>query len=509
MAGEKEIHGLEHLGRCYDVLDFDPFNINASGKIYNAIEAVGEGVPTREQGQYKVPVGVSATSVFSTEVKQFESKIFTSYDFQSELTKTIEANTGVAGLFEFSASTTFKEVTQTTESRERVFTYVIVFVQNHKVALNLDWAKDHPLSRDFTTAVARLPLDGGNAYVDFVRKFGTHFLSRASLGGMAIQRVSTTVEKLMSSKQVRETFETEASIEIKKFKAGTKHSDIKDGREQREKNTELKWSEIIFRGGIGETQQISSDWFQQLEERPALVARDTTLERLSRLLTPEFFHEDGDIGTKRKLLDQATTTYIVQRGGDVGGRIHYGRPVKLLTRIGNREVYFEPAHAKDVSHDAMVDRLYPHSPDSHPHAGARLAKVVLEAASEKRGPDDEILSTSNQLLNLQVEQAGGKYLKQPSGSREGALSGKLDFSSDPKSKTAQWSVRVVGASGPARPLMSGDVVLISRFNESDQKFYMISSDPLVSAVGLFHRASEKDPLMGPHRGAHFVIKNVG
>jgi hypothetical protein len=357
--------------------------------------------------------------------------------------------------------------------------------------------------------VAGLPLEDSDAYSNFIRKFGTHFLSQGSLGGMAIQRVSAQIEKLMSSKQVREAFETEASIELKKFRAGTKHSDIKDEREERQKNTELKWSEIIFRGGIGDTQEIPSGWFKELEEKPALIARDTKLERLSKLLTPEYFPE-GDIATKRKLLDQATSRYIVERGGDEGGRIHYGSAVKLLTKIGNHELYFEPAHAKDNEHDAFVDRLYPHFAEYRPHPGAGLANFRIHASDRKRGPEEEILSTSDAIVNLQVEQAGRKYVKLPSGSDAVALGGKLAFTKDPNSKAAQWSVRVVGPSGTKRPIVSGDVVVISRFSESDRKFHRIQADPTSPAVGLFTQASDADPVtMMQAKGAHFVVRNAG
>jgi hypothetical protein len=106
---------------------------------------------------------------------------------------------------------------------------------------------------------------------------------------------------------------------------------------------------------------------------------------LSKLLTPEFVPE-GDIATKRKLLDQATSRYIVERRGDEGGRVHYGQPIKLLTRIGDHELYFEPAHAKDSEHDALVDRLYPHFAQFRLHPGAALANFLIHAPESQARP---------------------------------------------------------------------------------------------------------------------------
>src|SRR5262249_52349775 len=150
---------------------------------------------------------------------------------------------------------TFKEIVQASASREQVFTYVMVNVQNHIASLNLRRAKDLRLTSDFKDAVEDLSSGDDAAYADFIETFGTHFLSKVSLGGIAYSRVSTAAETAMASKTSEEDFQTKASIEIKAFKAGTSLSQIRKDTEKREDKKQIDRTEIVFRGGIGNTQE--------------------------------------------------------------------------------------------------------------------------------------------------------------------------------------------------------------------------------------------------------------
>lgn len=508
------IGGLEHLGRCYDVLALDPLNIAASSKDFHAIDVTGDDVKTRKEGNYDVPAGVMLVSPFSTDVKQFRSLMYNSYDFQSEFSSSIEANTGVTGLFEFSASKSFKEIAEASSSRKQVFTYVIVHVQNHVVSVDLDDAKDLSLNARFADAVENLPANSDaseavEAYSRFIKRFGTHFLSKVSLGGMAYSRVSTLAENALSSKTKEDEFQMKAGLELGAFKAGTTVSEIKKDTAKRERNSEMDRTEIVFRGGVGNTQEVVSSWFDGLEKKPVPISKDVTLERLSALLTRPFFPKDEDIAKKRRLLDKATSSYIVENGGDLGGRIRYDRGAALFAEhenSGELQLY--------TGHHAVGPgySLAPTSEEWTPMPGRRPATILICDPNRKLGKDSDVLSGPDMLVNLQVVEADQTYLSSMEDSDSGP-----SFVSDPKDPNSLWSLRVVGGTktrygARPRPLVSGDRVMISRFDESTRKYYFFMLNAPIG-IGLVVTQSDKDPLFDPvilkYLSAYsFVIRNV-
>jgi len=507
------IEGLENLGRCYDVLALDPLNIAASSKNFHAIDVIGDDVKTHKAGNYDVPVGVMLVSPFSTEVKQFRSLIYNSYDFQSEFSSSIEANTGVTGLFEFSASKSFKEIVEASSSRKQVFTYVIVHVQNHVVSMDLDDAKDLLLNARFTDAVAHLPADSDaqediEAYSRFIKRFGTHFLSKVSLGGMAYSRVSTLAETALSSKTKEEEFQMKAGLELDAFKAGTTVSEIKKETAKRERNSELDRTEIVFRGGVGNTQEVVSSWFDGLEKKPVAIAKEVTLERLSALLTRPFFPKDEDIAKKRRLLDKVTSSYIVENGGDLGERIRYDRGIELFVSgsYGELQLYT----GLDIK--GLEYGLCPTSENWPPNPRLRPATIMIRDPNRKLGKDSDVLSGRDVLVHLQVVEADQRYLLSVKDSYD-----RPSFVSDPKDPKSLWSLRVVGGTktrpgARSRPIVSGDRVMISRFDESTRKYYtFVLSMTISSGIKMIER--DTDPLFDPVilesvSAYSFVIRNV-
>lgn len=473
------VKGLEYLGKCYDILSLDPLNMGGSAKGANAIDVARQGEDkTYERGGYAVPKGTTLDSPFNTEVTTIHTLIQNTFDFQNEFSIAGEASAGMTGLFEFSASSSYKEIEQVSRSRKEVFTYAIAYVQNHIVSLQLDHPQDLALGSDFAQGVGALPAeqttaDQQKAYQAFIKKFGTHFTTTVSLGGMAYSRVSSLATKVMRSKETELTFKTEAKATIEEFTGGTKLETAQKKVEKSDQENEIQRTSLVFRGGIGGTQEIASSWFEGLKERPAPIPRPggSELQRLSVLLTPQFFPQDPSIDVKRQQLDKAVDSYLLANGGALDGTIHYGDTLNLyypiLDQIGTvraeNQLYIDPATRK----------LYFLMPGRIPDKNHRPVTVTImdpKGQSTQPGePPKEVLSAPDRYVNLQIENFG--FLNN-SGDLDGArFTTPGPVAGSPEDPRSQWSLRFAGEDFSSearrpRPLVSGDHVYIIRYEQT-------------------------------------------
>ncbi|MCC7371964.1 MAG: hypothetical protein IT306_26345 [Chloroflexi bacterium] len=506
------IQGLEFLGICYDVLTADPLNLGASAKGVSAIDVARDGIETYTQGAYSVPIGASLRSPFNTEVKTSRTLIRNSFDFQNEFSSTLEASAGLGGLFEYSASTSFKEISSVSESRKKVFTYVTVAVQNHIVTLELDDPAKLRLGADFARSVAALPPNRATAeeikaYGAFVRKFGTHFARRVALGGMAYSRVSSDASSVTSSREREESFKANASLEIESFKAGASASEARNSVQKVDRDNELDRTQLVFRGGIGSTQEIADDWFAGLTERPAPIPNGTELERLSNLLTSEFFPKDSAISARRQALDAAISQHIIENGGTLDGVIRYGD--KLGMWYGGFD------HARQAFVNLAMRDLVFHNMSAVP--GNALVPATLMIVDPRRGgdagsqePQEVKIGSSETPVAIRVDngksgqQLGYLTMMQECTDNLGRTYRPIGITANPDQPTARWSLgltdgqRHVVEPRASRPLVSGDFVVSYRPDEASGGFFRIyANQPHQTADYPLHvRASTTDPMFG-------------
>ena len=465
------VKGLNYVGKCYDILSLDPLNMGGSAKGANAIDVAREGVTTYEQGGYAIPQGTLLQSPFNTEITTFRSLINNTFDFQKEFSLSLGISAGVEGLFSFSASSSYKEIEQVTQSRKQVFTYGFYYVQNHIVSLQLDHPDELRLGRDFAARVRALPTERKKDYEKFIEDFGTHFTTTVSLGGMAYSRASTLTIRVQSSKEREVGFKSEATATIKKFTGGANVETSQKSVEKSDKENEIERTSLFFRGGTGNV-EVSSSWFESLKERPAPIPRPggTHLERLSTLLTPQFFPDDTSIDDKRKLLEQAIDSYLLANGATLDGTIHYGDKLYLFYPIldqdgtvrAENQLYIDPA-TKNLYFLVAGRR-----PDPNHQA---VTAIIVDPQGQSTQPGEapqEVLSNPDRYVNLQIENFG--FLTN-TGDLEGSrITTVRPVPDSPQNPRSQWSLRFVGddfstSSRSARPLVSGDHVFIIRHQE--------------------------------------------
>jgi hypothetical protein len=340
MSSAVPLTNQDYLGRCYDIVEIDPLDLGKSAKYENAIDiqaAEDQTVQTRD-GTFLVPLGVEHKGIFSMSWESQSRAISSSHDFQEEFKRSVTAEAGVPGGFEFSGSASYGSITRETESRKHTFVYSRAYQENHGLHLHLD-DEDAPiqLAKAFHDAVTRLPVGQfgqvRDAYRAFVQKFGTHFTTEIILGGLALQRTSGSVAKFLSSKEREEELKAHASVEVEAFKAGAGAEQAKKQALSVDRENELSRTSLEFRGGEGSPSGIDDGWIRSLHERPAIVK--AKLERLTELLTGRFFPDHAQIEEKQTLLGLAIDDWILEKGrpGCDTPPLKYGEQVVLAVPV--------------------------------------------------------------------------------------------------------------------------------------------------------------------------------
>ena len=210
MAAQAEkIPNIDFLGKCHDVVEINPLNLGNSSKNQSAvdIDASGEKVQVTKDGSWLIPIGVNHTAPFSMTYDTQSAVISSAYDFQQEFKKSVAAEAGVEGAFEFSGSASFTDIERETNTRQHSFVYSRAYQEDHQLALDLLHEKA-PLSvtsqfRDAVGALDARPseeLDWIDEYRGFLNRFGTHFTKSIVLGGLAFQRTSGSSKTWLKSR---------------------------------------------------------------------------------------------------------------------------------------------------------------------------------------------------------------------------------------------------------------------------------------------------------------------
>ena len=334
----KTIPNIDYVGRSYDIVAMDPLNLGASSKNQNVVEiSVGAGrtVVTRD-GSYTIPAGVRHQAPFSMSYESASTVISSSYEFQKELKVAVEAEAGVDGGFEFSASASSRDMERQTGSRKRTFVYSRAYQEDHILDLDLD-NDNAPLAvtPEFRAAVLALPFrddvaDWKEKYEALVQRFGTHFTKRVTLGGLAVQRTSGMASTYLKSTEAERTLQSKASVQLEAVKGGASAEAAVATASKTDQEYSLERTSLEFRGGHGSPTGINDQWIESLVDRPAIVKAG--LERLSYLLTPRFFPGEDFIDELQTTLDAAITNWILTKGRPSSDTapLRYGEAVVVI-----------------------------------------------------------------------------------------------------------------------------------------------------------------------------------
>jgi len=318
MSEATYIPNIDFLGRAFDIVETDPLDLGDSAKYETVVDitVAGETVRTGD-GYYTIPAGVLHKSINSMLWETQSSVISSSYEFQQEFKTAVNAEAGVEGGFEFSASASQKEIAKRSESRNNSFVFSRAYQENHGLQLDLQngQAPIH-VTKTFAAAVSKLPVGEFTSVIDrydgFMQRYGTHYTKEIILGGLAFQRTSGSSRKYLQSTESENELKAKASIEVDAVKAGAGAEQARREATSTDQQFALERTTLQFRGGDGSTSSIDSSWISSLHARPAIVK--AKMERLSYLLTERFFPDDPDILDRGSLLDLAISDWIARKG---------------------------------------------------------------------------------------------------------------------------------------------------------------------------------------------------
>ena len=340
MASERTIPNQDYLGRCYDIVTLDPLNLAISAKYKNAldVQAADNKIVDTRDGKWSIPVWAEHKGIFAFDWEATTGTISSSYEFRDEFKRSVKADAGVDGMFEFSASASTSAITSGTETRKQTFVFARAFRATHGLEAKLGHASLE-LTDYFRADVEALPVDGfpvvRAAYEKFIETYGTHFTTEIVLGGLAFQRTRGSSSRYLSSQEKQSELQSQGKLTIDALKGGASVEEATKKTATIDKQNELERTDVSFRGGMGDPKAIDTSWIASLDDKPVPI--QASLEKLSSLLTERFFPQDSAIGEKRVLLDLATRGWIVAKGEPACDKrpLQYGEPLVLCMRTND------------------------------------------------------------------------------------------------------------------------------------------------------------------------------
>lgn len=295
------------LGRCYDILYLDPFNIlgDQSAKPTQVFDFYPqEGDSQRDESDdLLIPKGARYTpgSTGKMEVSSQTQLLYTESDvqnmFASQLGATLTQLLGA--VLPFSLSTSYASYKRDRTFKKNVYAFTKAEYTHYTLAIDSPHSTDLHLNETFRQAVIRLPLTANYEYLNFINDFGTHTATQVDFGGLFHHRYCLTQSSYEGIVQSGGNVSVEA-----------KHAFAAKYERKREGNTRKEFSDISevsdFCGGM--KGKDIHDWFGTIKADPAPIHLE--LMPLYELLESNLFPEDEQIIKKRSLLATATQTYL-------------------------------------------------------------------------------------------------------------------------------------------------------------------------------------------------------
>lgn len=298
------------LGKCYDLLHLDPFDLMGSAKATQVFNFYpGEAIAAQDEGNTLwIPKDTQFIpgSKGSLQDSVQTSLLYTESDIQKLFTGTLGGAFGgtitrlIGAVLPFSFSASYSTFKQERKSERSVSAFTKAEYVHYAMALDWAAAASLHLNEAFQRAVAQLPLTAESyAYLNFIDSFGTHVSTHVKFGGLVHHRLRINQSTYAAAVQRGANIAFEAQ---KVFQA--KHANSSHGSTYQEISDSSQT--LDFCGGIAK--ENIHDWFDTIKGDPAPIHLD--LLPLCDVLNATFFPQDSQIAQKRSLLATAIQTYL-------------------------------------------------------------------------------------------------------------------------------------------------------------------------------------------------------
>ncbi|WP_144429496.1 MAC/perforin domain-containing protein [Myxococcus hansupus] len=303
--------GIDHLGRCYDFIKMDPFDLSArvrdggGGMAGRAIDIPANLVKVEcsDQSVY-IPPGTKLDSESRGMRSSRAETWFDSTELSSSFEKTVSSGLSIPGLVSFSQSSTYSEFNKTTSTNEKMETFVQSYFEDCHIGFLKNVHEHLPINAEFAGAVGALKTQ--DDCTKFIQKFGTHYAHEITFGGRMYQRIRIDTKTYRNLKESGKDVSTSAEGTYKKATVKAGSSSSSSSSSAFESNSNVSVEDIKWVGGTPHTN--FDDWVQTIRKDPKPVQME--LRPVYELFTSNYFKSDSKIADKKKLMEKAVTDYI-------------------------------------------------------------------------------------------------------------------------------------------------------------------------------------------------------
>ena len=295
------------LGRCYDILYLDPFNIlgSDSAKKTQVFDFhAAEAIPKRDEGETVwIPKGTRYTPGSSGEldISKQADLLYSESQIQKMFAGTLGATLTrfLGAVLPFSLSTSYARYKSERTTQKSVYAFTKAEYVHYTLELDPQQSGAFRLNKTFRQAVAQLPLTSAYEYLNFISDFGTHTAIRVMYGGLFHHRYC------LKQSAYESIVEAGGNVALEAKRAVAAKYENKR-QESQHKAFSASSESFDFCGGM--KKENIHDWFATIKADPAPIHLELT--PLYDLFNSSFFPRDEQIIKKRSLLTAAVQTYL-------------------------------------------------------------------------------------------------------------------------------------------------------------------------------------------------------
>jgi hypothetical protein len=474
------------IGHCFDILylnqftfaDIEPYPLTDKSKqtgtkAYNAFTLDQENI-----GSYSQEVALNRTISSSS-----KNVMSSTNDYERTLKNSISASFSAPG-YSGSLSVSVTSRVQNTLSRREVNTLTTGQRETLQVDLLHEDATSAsevpPIGSSFKDALWAAATANTQDFATFVGKYGTHFASQVTMGGVGRQSFKFSSEDYAKMSELGIDVSAQASAVIKVVEVGGSISSSTQISESFKKAIENQRTDIDFVGGTPGGLNFN-DWINTVDDNPVPIKLDLLLN--SDLVTTAYFpsKQSAEVSTAKTNLEVKINEYIATNGLNLSDSVINDGDYVCLCAVPATSAKITPSGQlpgmlSQPMNDPATIQVQKQTPAA---TAAQFTRTPIDfptfiwqvsaAESTNAGQPIELLQTIK-LTNKATSSALNSEGAKPNFGYVSAASGTHVLGTSPNQSDV-WSLngRLGSTDDLSRPINSGDTITLRRLYVSPNK----------------------------------------
>jgi hypothetical protein len=315
--GGKPFRGLGFLGRCVNITVVSPLQ---PGKMFRAGGGVlSEGVvmfkPTdctedTSNSDIKLPPKVHYNPLSNGIQEAGETFASSAEELMNRFASSVQVE-GESAVVSFKASLDYQNSAKSMSGSSSFISFSQAFFEDEEVELDEDFVTSERLNTKLVKSLKDLPKgcttdSDRQKYVDFIKKYGTHFIWSAVFGGRVYQQTQRSMADY--SKARSEALKAETSLNV----SSLVYSASVSASMSKETSSASSGSKTFFQESAtwygGKNRDDFYEWAETIAEDPQPLK--LRLRRLTTLFQQDAFKDIPDLQMKGRNLDWCVDRYI-------------------------------------------------------------------------------------------------------------------------------------------------------------------------------------------------------